>query len=136
MESNVFVFTGLGPYSTTTTESLEVLVMENKNSGNYMFSLKTEEYGPVIVDSDFERGKLKFKKALEKMLIFRSILSLSDARELAANDLKEKYPLVHSGVDDIKSKHSSDERIIKLAEMAKRKLKLMVEDVDTNLVIQ
>lgn len=135
MESSIYYFDGVGPYTNPTTKVSEVMVLENEHTGNYVFFLKTEEYGPVIVDSDFERGKAKFKKAFEKMLVFRSLLSMHEVREGVSGYIKFLFPEAHSNID-IKSNHKTDDKTIKIvATKAKKKLEDMVTEVDNTLLV-
>src|SRR6478609_1486421 len=91
IKTDLVAFNGTGPYEYSETASSEVTVLHNPSSKNYIFFLSKEEYGPVIVETDFERGKEKFKSAFGKMLIFRSAMSVPDAREKFAQHLKNTY---------------------------------------------
>lgn len=111
------------PYKELRTVSSEIGVLENNENGNFLFYLKNDEYGPVIVDSDFDRGREKFIKAFEKMLIFKSLLSIEDAREKVAAMLKEAFP------------HASDESnlkdaVIEVAVEAKKKFEAVKKEVN------
>jgi hypothetical protein len=133
MNSPIKFFHGIGPYTNTTTESTEIAVLKNKATQNFIFMLKTQEYGPIIVDKDFERGKGKFKKAFEKMLIYRSLLSIPEAKEDVSDYINETHPEFQSEILNDKTEFS-DARILDIAEKAKKKLVEVFTDVD-NLVL-
>jgi hypothetical protein len=92
-----------------------VTVLKNSVSNNYAFFLTTQENGPIIVDSDFERAKNKFIDAFSHMLVIRSVMSTKEAREIVRKHINSKYPSSETVIEfsDVKT---DTEKLIKKAE--------------------
>lgn len=119
---------------TAETKSSEVSVWHNVLTGNYLFFLKSEEHGPIIVDNNFESGKQKFTDAFGKMLIFTSIMKMPEAKEKFILFIKEKHPTAHSDINSTK-KEISPSIIFDIAKEAKSK-KAMLKTEMEELAIQ
>ncbi len=136
MEPDLVSFNnGVNPNGYSEVVSNEVTVLFNPMTKNYVFFLSTEEYGPVIVEQDFERGKEKFKTAFGGMLIFRSIMSIPEAREKVSGHIRSAHNEWHSDIN-LPKRIVSPSEMTKIAEKAKKKMENMIVEMDTNVVIR
>ena len=123
MDTNFIRLNGIGPYEYSEVKSTEVMVLFNSETKNYVLYLTSEEYGPVIVDSDLESAKNKFINAFGCMLTFRSLMSLPESRAT----VKTHFASQHNFVTITPTTVVSD--ISKIADKANKKFAEMKSEV-------